>query len=178
MAGAKPLNNEEVESILNNLKGPRNKALFVFGLKTGFRISEILSVRVQDVVQYGKITDSITVSRANMKGQKSSRSVVMNPDLKAALEAMRVQNMNPGDHLFPFKLRHAAKILKAATQKAQVMGKVSTHSMRKTFAKKVHAIFNNDIAKTQKAIGHKSLSSTVHYLQFDQPEIDSAILSI
>lgn len=178
MIGARPLTNEEVNDILNNFKNARDKCLFILGLKTGFRISELLSIKVIDVVQYDKIQDSVTVTRANMKGSKSSRTVKLHIDAKEALAAMGVLTMNKSERLFPIERQQAHRILKEAATKAKVSGKVSTHSLRKTFAKKVHDLFEKDIVKTQKALGHASLSSTAHYLQFDQKEIDDAILSI
>ena len=177
MAGSRPLSKEEVGSLLTHLKTPRNRALIIVGARTGFRISELLSIKAQDVVQYGQIRDSLMVSRANMKGKVSSRTVVLHQDAKKALEEMGVLNMGANDLLFPFKRMQASRILKAATESARIGGKVSFHSLRKHFAKKVHDIFGKDIVKTQRALGHKSLSSTAHYLQFDQSEIDQAILS-
>jgi len=177
MAGSRPLTKEEIGSIMDQLKNPRDRALVLVSAKTGYRISEILSIKVQDVVQYGQIRDSITVTRANMKGKTCSRTVVLHQEAKKALEEMGVLNMELGKLLFPIQRMQASRILKEATHRARIGGKVSFHSLRKHFAKKVHDLFGKDIVKTQKALGHKSLSSTAHYLQFDQQEIDQAILN-
>ncbi len=53
-----------------------------------------------------------------------------------------------------------------------------THAMRKTFANKVHVLLGRDLAKTQRALGHKNVSSTVSYLSFLEEEIDEAILAL
>jgi integrase len=52
MIGARPLTNGEIANVLNAFTGAyaaRDRALFVLGLKSGFRISEMLSLRVSDV---------------------------------------------------------------------------------------------------------------------------------
>jgi integrase len=52
MKGCRPLSDEEVKLISQSFGGTfgkRNKALFVVGYRTGFRISELLSLRVDDV---------------------------------------------------------------------------------------------------------------------------------
>jgi site-specific recombinase XerD len=163
--------------MLDSLKSDRDRAIVVLGFRTGFRISELLSLEVNQVVEYGKIRDSITVSRSHMKGKHQGRTVVLHQDAKKALEKMGVLTMRSELKLFPICRMQASRIIKNAKNDAQVMGKVSSHSFRKTFTKKVHEKFGKDITKTQKALGHKNLSSTIHYLQFDQEEIDNVILS-
>jgi integrase len=174
---SRPLTDNEVNQVYNNLHTPRNKALFILGIRTGFRISEILSIRVQDVVQFGKVSNSVTVTRANMKGKTNSRSVVLHLEVKQALEAMGVLQMNPNDKLFPVCRIQAGRILKEAVDKAEIAGKVSSHSMRKSYAQKMYEKLGKDLRKTQLATGHKSLNSLAHYLQASQEEVDRAILS-
>jgi integrase len=51
------------------------------------------------------------------------------------------------------------------------------HAMRKTFANRVYHQLNHDLVKTQRAMGHKNINSTVAYLSFVEAEIDAAILA-
>lgn len=176
MIGSKPLSDYEVTQMLSELKNNRDKCLFILGLKTGFRISEILSIKASDVTQYGKIRDSITVSRSSMKGKLSSRNVILHPDAKKALEAMVVLTMDKDQKLFPVGRMQAHRILKEAAQRAKIEGKVSSHSMRKSFAKKVYHALGKDLVNTQRAMGHKSIQSTISYLSFEEDKINQAIL--
>ena len=57
-------------------------------------------------------------------------------------------------------------------------GPLGTHSLRKTFAMRMHAQLGNDLQKTRVALGQKDLRSTIHYLPVDQAEIDRAVLSL
>lgn len=172
---SRPLTNEEIQTSLESLKNPRDKLLLIIGLRTGFRISEILSFKVSDVLQYGQIKGTLTVARKNMKGKFTSRSTPTHSDIKEALLPV-LTGLKENDKLFPFTARHASRILKNAFIKAKLQGNVSTHSARKTFAKKMHDYFQKDLVKTQKALGHASISSTVHYISFDEKEVEEAIL--
>jgi site-specific recombinase XerD len=60
----------------------------------------------------------------------------------------------------------------------RISGTLGTHTMRKTFANKVHVLLGRDLVKTQRALGHKNVSSTVSYLSFLEEEIDEAILAL
>jgi site-specific recombinase XerD len=48
----------------------------------------------------------------------------------------------------------------------QLGGTLGTHAMRKAFANKLHVLLGRDLVKTQRALGHKNVSSTVSYLSF------------
>lgn len=177
MKGSRPLTTDEVDLVLSKLQSVRDKALFQLGISTGFRISELLSITVKDCLQFGIVRDRLTVTRRHMKGNISGRSVALNAKAKQALTDLNLGSYDPNSRLFPFTRQHAHRILKEAFRAAKVPGQVSTHSMRKTFAKKVYERLDKDLVKTQKALGHVSINSTVSYLSFDQSDIDTAILS-
>lgn len=178
MQGSKPLNEDEVKGILENLPNKIYRTLFILGLKTGFRISELLSLTRNQLVQYGKIKNEVTVERKNMKGKNKSRTVVLHGDAKTALLEMGILESSLNDKIFPICRSQAHRVIKAAVTKAKVEGKVSTHSMRKSFAQKIYHALGRDLVKTQKALGHSSMNSTVSYLSFEQSDIDDAIKSI
>ena len=173
MIGSKPLEDKEIQLILSEMRCLRDRCLMVVGVRTGFRISELLSLTVDNVMQYGEIRDSVTVSRANMKGKICSRTVVLHHEAQAVLkEYLAAKTLQPNDKLFPISRVQAGRIIKDAARRARVGGKVTTHSCRKTFAKKVYNALDRDLISTQKALGHKSINSTVSYLSFDQNAIN------
>ena len=178
MKGSRPLTDQEIKEVLNNLETPRNQCLFVVGLRTGFRISELLSLTVGDCIQWGKVKDAITVQRKSMKGKISGRTVVLHKQAWMALTEV-ISTMDNGNDsnakLFPFTRQQAHRIIKAAVDKAKLEGKITTHSMRKSYASRMHEKLGRDILKTQKAMGHANIQSTVQYLSFNQEEIDNAI---
>jgi integrase len=184
MQGCKPLTDQEISLMLNSLDNPRDKCLFLLGVKTGFRISELLSIKVQDCLEYNEIKQSITVDRRNTKGRVASRTIPINQELRNALERY-LKNIPPQQsYLFesqkggPISRVHAWRIIKSAAIKNKLKGKIATHSMRKSFADRVYKKLGKDLVKTQRAMGHKSIQSTVSYLSFTEEEIDKAILEI
>jgi len=194
MRGCRPLNDAEVAEVLKSFWGEharRDKALFLLGVKSGFRISELLSLQVNDVVQAGRLVDRVTVERRHMKKKTEGRTVLLHPDAKAALEAWLddLRGICPLDpDTFVFQSREgknkaisrvqAYRILSEAYDSCEMNGKLGTHSMRKTFANKIYDKLEGDLVKTQKALGHRNINSTVQYLSFREEEIDEAILAI
>lgn len=87
MRGCRPLSNEEIACLLDALRRARDRALFPLGIRTGFRISELLSLRVADVWQGGRIVDRIWVAGKHMKKKQEGRAVVLHLQAKQALSA-------------------------------------------------------------------------------------------
>jgi site-specific recombinase XerD len=71
----------------------------------------------------------------------------------------------------------AWKILREAAITNELTGKLGTHMTRKTFANRLYQRLGHDLFKTQKALGHQNVNSTVRYLSVDQHAINQAILA-
>ncbi|MDE0397744.1 MAG: hypothetical protein OXL96_08085 [Candidatus Poribacteria bacterium] len=65
MKGTRPLDNDEIRRVSNCFDGifeARNRALFMIGVSTGGRISELLGLlRVDDIWQNGKTISEIKI---------------------------------------------------------------------------------------------------------------------
>lgn len=198
MRGCRPLTDDEVKLISTSFSGTygkRNKALFLLGVRTGFRISEMLSLRVGDLHQLRKIVDRVTVQRRHMKGGKagktSSRTVLLHQQARDALDAWlqtlakRKGGLSPELYVFksrtgenrPISRVQAWRLLQEAFAANGLTGKLGTHCMRKTFANKVYDQLDGRLEKVQKALGHANINSTIQYLSFREEEIDAAILA-
>jgi integrase len=193
MKGCRPLTEAEVDVLQRSFGGVYadwDKALFLLGVKSGFRISELLSLCVGDVSQHGRLVDRVTVPRRHMKNQREGRTVLLHPEAKAALAAWLLtlrQEPSSTAQTYTFRSRkggnrpiskvQAWRILHEAVTTNEITGKVGTHAMRKTFANQVYHQLNHDLVKTQRAMGHKNIHSTVAYLSFVEDEIDQAILA-
>jgi integrase len=66
-----------------------DRCLFIAGIHTGFRISELLSLAVGDVWQHNRIPDHMTVRRRHMKKKVASRTVRLHLEAKYALMALQ-----------------------------------------------------------------------------------------
>ena len=192
MAGCRALKEAEVREVVRAMVRKRDKALFILGSKSGFRITELLSLTVGDVLRNGQIVSYVTVRRANMKKKKEGRTVPLHPEARRALHEWLTELGNgsgtppPSTYLFvsrkgrnrPITRQHAHALLREAFGACELSGSLGTHSMRKTFANNVHEKLGRDLFKTQKALGHANIQSTVRYLESANEEIEAAILSL
>lgn len=192
MIGCRPLSPDEcrrVESAFSGDYATRDRCLFVTGYTTGFRVSELLALRVKDVLNGPRIADLVRVPRRAMKGRKVSRTAFLVPRAVAAIELWldeleALDLAEPDVPLFlsrkslrPISRVQAWRILRAAFREAGVYGPdfaLGTHSMRKTYADRMYAHFG-DIFKVQQALGHASPASTVNYLSFREDEQREAV---
>jgi integrase len=203
MRGCRPLTPEEVKEVSRSFTGKftiRNLALFSLGINTGFRITELLSIRLGDVLNdEGKIPTRLQVKRQNMKGKTSSRSVLLNASARRhlsswlALPYEQKYSILKTDFVFvsghsgkPISRAQYWKILKAAFKKAGVDAS-GTHVMRKTYSNNIYQHLLARLAAgenvdpfraTSKALGHASISSTDAYLSFLTSDVDNATLAI
>ena len=186
MNGMRPLTDDEVTRIAAGFTSKRDRALFFLGIRTGFRISELLSLKGGDVVQGGKIPHWVSPARRNMKGKIEGRTIPLHEEARAALE-MWVTELNAAGATATFPLflsrkggaitrTQAWKVLTTAYSRAGVFGRLGTHGLRKTFASRVYERLGRDLIKTQRALGHKAITSTVAYLSFAESDVDAAII--
>ena len=194
MKGSRPLTPEEVREVCKAFVGEhaaRDKALFRVGVATGYRISELLSLKVGDVYRFGRVTDTVKVDKKDTKGKVASRTYILNPEVQnivaAWLDKLREQGeVNAETFLFksrkggnkPISRQQADQILRDAYAVCEMTGNLGTHSMRKTLAVRVYEGSGRDLVKTQKALGHVNINSTINYLPVDQEEVNAIMASI
>jgi integrase len=175
------------------------KALFILGVRSGFRISEMLSLRIGDVFQHGKVVDHVTVARKHME-KKKGRSVRLHPEARAAISVWldvlarqlrlpQAKDLDPACPVFCSRVREddgtrravaretAWRILEEAVGANELTGKIGTHGMRKTFASRMYDQLGKDLVKVQHAMGHRNINSTVSYLSFREEDVVNAILA-
>lgn len=190
MKGCKPLTDEETQKIVSFFRGEyklRNQLLVVFGITTGFRISEILSLTVKDVFQNGKIVGKVSIAKRNMKGETESRSALLRPETqKMLLERIAEIGNNPGNFIFQARQgenkaidrTRAWQIIQEAKVCKHIDGKVGTHCMRKTYANKMYDALGKDLVRLQKALGHQYVNTTAQYISFREEDIDEAVSNL
>lgn len=191
MKGSRPLTRGQVKAVLKATHSIREKALLTLGFATGYRISELLSLTVADIATKGVIHSHVTVKASNTK-TKQGRTVLLNSDAKKALSTLvswlKAKGLDHNAPLFvsrkhvngyaAISRQQAHKLLKDLFAAIGEFGNVSTHTMRKTFAKAIYDATGGKIELVQIALGHAAITSTVSYLSFDTRDIDNAITAM
>ena len=181
MKGTRPLDNDEIRRVSTCFIGTfatRNRGLFMLGVSTGGRISELLSLTIGDVYQNGKPVTDLLFDRSIVKGGEVSRAVPVNVDGRAAIENLiawhqeQYKTIAPARPLFPSRNKNgsvamnrqtAHEMLKKAFTAAGLNGKLATHSLRKSFAQRVYEE-SGDIYLVQELLGHRNVSTTQKYI--------------
>ena len=168
---------DKVEEIMRLLKAKneRDYILFLTGLYTALRISDILRIRVEDIQ-----TDYL-----NIREKKTSkfRRVYLNPTLKKALREY-IANKEPHEYLIksreggnkPISRAMAYKILKDAAKEVG-LDSIGTHSLRKTFGYFVYKD-TKDVAALQKLFNHSNPEETLRYIGIEQDNVDTLIKNV
>lgn len=194
MKGCRPFTDEEITALLNvfanNQHPTRDRALFLLGIRSGFRISEILSLTLGDVVQNGSFVQDVAVARRHMKKKREGRSIPLHAEAREALalwvgELQAKGNTNSDTFLFqsregtnrPLDRRTVWHAIRKACAQCGMTGKIGTHSLRKTFARRMKAAVKNDLHKLQKLMGHAEITSTMRYIELDEEDLREAVLS-
>ena len=200
MQGCRPLSQEEVQLALNHFVGrhaKRNKCLFVLGVLAGFRITEMLSLRVKDVVARQRIRGLLRVARRNMKGKKQSRVVYLASEARLAILDQVKALEWPGQDVYLFRAQgetnkpisytQARRVLLMAFDKCGITDQVGTHTLRKTFANDLFDSLLEQVAngehvdpfmEVSAGLGHCDPKSTTHYLSFRDLHRRAAIQSM
>lgn len=157
--------------------GTRDYMLFLVGLNTGLRISDIIDLKVSDVRK--KLRDEIVdVIDVVEKKTGKRRLVELVPELKAELKAY-TENMKKDAYLFPsqkggFITRvQANRILNAGASKLGIED-FGCHGMRKTFGF-WHYQANKNVAILQEIFNHSSPQITRTYIDLGQDEIRASM---
>jgi integrase len=199
MAGRRALTKEEERRLLRAVRkmAPRNRALVTAQWMTGFRISEVLSWTVGTVLRNGALVSKIGLPPRNMKGgYGKTRWVPLLPELHRALERYlswleRRLVLSPDLPLFlsrecdwkgdsrALSSDMARHIIKEAFARAGIEddGRLGTHTLRKTWTRKVYEASGHDILVVSAGLNHSSIAITQKYLEPDEDDVMAAMMN-
>jgi integrase len=166
---------EVVRDMIAYLKrqNTRNEIMFMMGVYTGLRISDILALKVKDV----KGKRSLNIH--DKKTGKSNR-LDFNIELKRELDAY-TKGRDPEEYLIksrngenrPITRGQAYKILHGAAKKFS-MDNCGTHTLRKTFGFFLYDL-TKDIVQVQTALNHSDAAYTRRYIGIDRDIVNKSI---
>lgn len=175
------LTSQEVELLLDqpknvDLKGIRDKAMLEFAYATGMKVTEIISLNLEDVnLEEGYVT---------CKNKEKSRNIPLG---SLSLEALKDYIENSRNILIKDESVTALfvntngqrltrqgfwKIVKYYKDQAHITKEITPHILRHSFA--THLLQNGaDLKAIQTMLGHSDISSTQIYMQFQDATIQN-----
>ncbi len=170
---------KEIDTLLNqpqedSPKGIRDKAMLELLYATGIRVSELISLNVDD----------INISMGYIRCYNNSKERIIpigSVALKALKEYMEAhkEQLNGGTEDSPLFMNVQGKrltrqgfwkIIKSYTKKANIQKKITPHTLRHSFA--THLIQNGaDLKSVQEMLGHSDISTTQVYMNLSKNKI-------
>ena len=182
--GPQVLTAKEIETLLaqpntSDIKGKRDKAMLELVYATGIKVSELISLNVEDVnlqlsfVRCGEGEKERFVSlyplalRALTVYLDSARKLlVLHPDEKALFVNVQGERMTRQGFW---------KILKSYAESAKIQKDITPHTLRHSFA--AHLLENGaDIHDIQEILGHSDISSTMRYAQLIKNKLNNGYI--
>jgi integrase len=151
----------------------RDLLLFSLGINTGISISDLLSLKVEDVWTGTEVKEFLILDEKNEKTQE----YYLNNQVQMVLKNyFAYSNLVQSDYLFkskknnlPITRQQAYRIINQAAKLAGIEGKIGTHTLRKTFG--YHA-YRKGIAISilMSILHHQSPTETLNYIGIDKNE--------
>ena len=173
------LSSEEIELLLEqpkdvDLKGTRDKAMLEFAYATGMRVTEIISLNIDDVnLEEGYVIcdtgikkRTIPLGKLSLKALKEYIENAIPILIKKEDEKSLFVNIN-GKRL---TRQGFWKIVKFYKEQAHITKDITPHVLRHSFA--THLLQNGaDLKAIQTMLGHSDISSTQVYMQFQDDSL-------
>ena len=173
------LTSKEVELLLNqpknvDLKGIRDKAMLEFAYATGMRVTEIISLDMEDV----NLEEGYVVCKAGVKQRTIPLGTLSLKALQEYIEEAREYLIKDDTTTALFvningkRLTRQGfwKIIKYYKEQAHITKEITPHVLRHSFA--THLLQNGaDLKAIQTMLGHSDISSTQIYMQFQDEGI-------
>ena len=173
------LSSQEVELLLEqpkdvDLKGTRDKAMLEFAYATGMRVTEMISLNVEDV----NLDAATVVCKTNTKQRVIPLGSLSLKALKEYMEDARPILVRDDEEKALFvningrRLTRQGfwKIVKYYKEQAHITKDITPHVLRHSFA--THLLQNGaDLKSIQTMLGHSDISSTQVYMQFQDDSI-------
>lgn len=169
----KHLNDEHIELLFNNLKGPRDRAMFMIMLRCGLRVEEVAHLSLSHIDLKRRI-----IFIQDGKGAKDRIVYISNDALDALLEYLRVRPANKVKKVFlvekgpltgqSLSVRGIQKRMEYYANKTKL--RISCHHLRHTMATQMLNA-DTDLSTIQDLLGHNSIRTTQRYCRVSNPKV-------
>ena len=176
---------KEVELLLEqpkdiDLKGTRDKAMLEFAYATGMRVTEIISLNVEDI----NLEEEYVICKNGARERTIPLGKICKKALQEYLEDARNAMIKSDDEQALFvnvngkRLTRQGfwKIIKYYKEQAHIDKDITPHVLRHSFA--THLLQNGaDLKAIQTMLGHSDISSTQVYMQFQDESLKNVYKS-
>jgi len=173
----------------------RDNMLFIVGINFGLRVSDLRSLRfshlINDDCTFRDRFAILEKKTKNTRKYKRNRYITINTAVVEAVTLFleNVKGVRLSDYMFrsesnrggnlnePLSVKSIDRILKGLASDLGLGNKMSTHSLRKSFAYHQMVMSGNDPRKLlllQKMFGHSTAAQTLDYIGITSEEIDEA----
>lgn len=177
---------EKMKSYLKD-RNPRDYLMFMIGISSALRISDILELKVSDVWDGKKPKTHIDV-REKKTGKR--KRFAISPNLEKAIrEYVKSSQLTQDDYLLTsnkpdefgnpkaISRQQAHDILSNAADWIGIKDPVSTHTMRKTWGYWAYKS-GVSLALIMEALNHSSIANTKKYLGITQDDLDEVYINL
>jgi integrase len=147
--------------------------LIIVGINTGLRIGDLLILTFGDLRK-----DSFTVVEGD---RETKRTITVNERIKLALNYFEEQSDDTNCFLSQKGTVYETQSINKLLKKTFNLKKVSTHSLRKTFGRRVWEKNNQTdgtLVHLADLFGHKSIAVTRKYLGIHQDELVNVYINL
>lgn len=159
--------------------------LFHVGIDTMLRVSDLMRLKVSDLVQENNEIKEIYLVKQKKTGEKvevilhpSTRKILktyLEADKKARTDYLFTSKRSQNEHLSPWWMRQKVKKwVKLINLPSEYY---SCHSLRRTGAIHLYYASNKDLEIVRQALGQSSIEATKHYLGIESLRVKEVLLN-
>lgn len=171
---------EDIKTLLK--QRPRDLAIFILGINTCLRASDILSLKVGQIRNVGPGETFYTREKKTGKEKR----ITMNHSVYSAINSLLTTMSCPGDTDYLFQSRKGENmplsvsalntLVKKWCDWVGLKGNYGTHTLRKTFSFCHYHIFKTPVILIMDMLNHNNLKMTYIYLGIQPEDIKEAYM--
>ena len=170
----------DIKKIKNILTRPQDLAIFVVGINTSLRASDLCNIKIEDVHNLEAMGE---VEIREQKTGKTKR-VIFNAACVGVIKSLLTYRGLSGTYLFQGRNGSKAttiyicSLIKRFVKKAGLNYHVGSHTLRKTFAYHSHKTFKQPLPNIMVALNHSNQKQTLDYLCICSEEMISTFANV
>ena len=172
---------KHIQSIKKILTGnPRDLCLFVLGINTNLRASDLLRITA-DSVRHLVSGDTLQIRE---KKTKKARTVTLNKSAVDVIQTLlQSSEYQKGDCLFKgqrgvLTVPSVNRLVKSWCNEINLQGNYGSHTLRKTFGYMQRTQLNTGISELMVMFNHSTQKQTLDYLCIQPEEIKDAYMKL